>query len=49
MTDMKDPTDVPKSAKDVLDSITNGLPDGWANQLEEPTDLPLDPIAGWEE
>lgn len=46
---MKDPADVPKSAKDVLDSITNGLPDGWADQLEEPTDLPLDPIPGWEE
>ncbi|MDK6493329.1 MULTISPECIES: antitoxin [Corynebacterium] len=39
----------PLSALDVLDVITADLPDGWADEFEEPSDLPLDPIPKWDE
>ncbi|NJJ03373.1 antitoxin [Corynebacterium coyleae] len=39
----------PLSALDVLDVITADLPDGWADEFEEPSDLPLDPIPTWDE
>lgn len=37
------------SALDVLDVITADLPDGWADEFEDPSDLPLDPIPTWDE
>ena len=39
----------PLPALDVLDVITADLPDGWADEFEEPSDLPLDPIPTWDE
>ena len=45
---MKDPADARKSAAEVLDSITSDLPDGWADKLDEPAELPLDPIPDWD-
>ena len=39
----------PLSALDVLDVITADLPDGWADGFQAPSDLPLDPVPGWDE
>lgn len=43
------PAEVPVPAKDVLDSITSDFPDGWADKLHEPAELPLEPIPNWDE
>ncbi|GAB3079929.1 hypothetical protein [Corynebacterium aquatimens] len=36
------------SAMDIIDSITDGLPDGWADGFREPEELPLDDVPAWE-
>lgn len=38
----------PMSAMDVVNEITAGFPPDWADDLEEPKELPLDPISGWD-
>lgn len=39
----------PLSALDVLTEITNELPLGWADGLEEPSEQPVDDIPAWDE
>lgn len=36
------------SAMDVIDEITAGLPEDWADGLTEPEELPLDDVPAWE-
>lgn len=38
-----------RAAMDPIDDLNDTLPDGWANCLEEPDDLPLDEIPSWVE
>lgn len=49
MDGKNDPAEVSVSARDVLDSITSDFPDGWADKLHEPAELPLEPIPDWDE
>lgn len=49
MDGKNDPADAPVSARDVLDSITSDFPDGWADGLDDPAELPLEPIPDWDE
>lgn len=41
-------TPEPKGALDLIAFINEGAPEGWAECLEEPQELPLEDIPSWE-